>query len=168
VTLEECEARPECHSVFQDPGTCGCATVGCCARFSFCADGAEADCTGEQVMCDALTPFCDNPAYVNSYSGFCYEGCVDPKDCAPTCTLPNDPLGCLCYSDGDCPTQDTHCYAADCTHESPGTCRKPPVSGCFGDVDCPEGQTCIGGRPAPCGDNTQPDVPGTCGVEEST
>jgi hypothetical protein len=165
ATFEECEARPECHSVFDDPGTCGCATVGCCAEFSFCADGAEADCTGGNVSCDALRPFCDNPAYVNSYSGFCYEGCVDPKDCAPVCTLPDDATGCLCYSDADCPTQDTHCYSADCGKEAPGTCREPPASGCFGDVDCPEGQTCIGGRPAPCG-STQPDVPGTCGVEE--
>jgi hypothetical protein len=82
-TFEECEARLDCHSVFEDPGTCGCGLNGCCARFSRCAEGEKVDCSGAQVMCDALTPFCDNPAYVNSYSGFCYEGCVDPKDCAP-------------------------------------------------------------------------------------
>jgi hypothetical protein len=163
-TFEECEARPECHSVFVDPGTCGCATVGCCADFSHCADGAQADCLGAQVMCDAMTPFCDNPAYVLSYSGFCYEGCVDPKDCAPECTPPDDPSGCACYSDADC-ALDENCYGADCENQRLGTCRAAPPDGCFGDVDCPAGQTCIGGHPAPCG-TTIADALGTCGVEE--
>ncbi len=163
-TLEECEARPECHSVFVDPGTCGCGSVGCCARFSRCADGEQADCLGANVMCDAMTPFCDNPAYVWSYSGFCYEGCVDPKDCAPTCMAPDDPSGCGCYSDADC-ALDQNCYDADCENQRLGTCRVAPPDGCFGDVDCPNGQTCIGGHPAPC-DTTVVDRIGTCGVEE--
>jgi hypothetical protein len=81
--LNECEARTDCHSVFIDPGTCGCASVGCCAHFSFCADGDSAICSIAQIGCTTQTPFCENPAYVISYAASCFEGCVAPKDCAP-------------------------------------------------------------------------------------
>jgi hypothetical protein len=164
LTFDECEARADCHSVFEDPGTCGCGSVGCCARFDRCADGDTADCQEASVQCDALTPFCDNPAYVVSVAGTCYEGCVDPKDCAPVCTAPDDPTGCACYSDADC-TGGMKCYSADCANETPGTCRIPPNEGCFGDGDCPSGQTCIGGHPAPC-NTLVVDRIGTCGFEE--
>jgi hypothetical protein len=107
ATFEECEARPECHSVFHDPGTCGCATVGCCAEFTRCADGAEANCRDREVLCDGATPFCDNPAYVISYSSSCYEGCVDPKDCAPVECPAGDCSGtygpsCTCSDGTEC------------------------------------------------------------------
>ncbi len=82
TTRDECEASSQCHSVFVDPGTCGCASVGCCAKFSRCANGDLADCKGANVSCEIVTPFCEEPAYVVSYTGSCYEGCVDPKDCA--------------------------------------------------------------------------------------
>jgi hypothetical protein len=82
TTLNECEARSDCHSVFQDPGTCGCAAVGCCARFSRCADGAQAACRGTP-SCASATPFCEEPAFYVSYANSCYEGCVAAKDCAP-------------------------------------------------------------------------------------
>lgn len=105
-SLEECEARTDCHSVFEDPGTCGCAGVGCCAHFARCADNDRADCTGANVTCEALTPFCDSPAYVNSYSGSCYEGCVAPKDCAPSPPTPCPPSvpvdGSACGGDAQC------------------------------------------------------------------
>ena len=165
TVLADCEARTDCHSVFQDPGTCGCGSVGCCAKFSRCADGDQADCEGKSVQCEAPTPFCEEPAYVHSYSGACYEGCVKPKDCAgatPTCTPP-DSDGCTCFSNGDCAT-GTNCYAADCASNTPGVCHAAPPTGCFGDMDCPSGQTCIGGHPAPCG-TTVADRLGTCGVE---
>jgi hypothetical protein len=165
TTLEECEARVTCHSVFQDPGTCGCASVGCCAQFQRCADGATADCQGGAgVSCGAMTPRCESPAYVVSYTATCFEGCVAPKECAPkVCAAPNDPAKCACYSDADCST-GSKCYGADCTNDAPGTCMTPPANGCFGDADCPSGQTCIGGHPAPCG-TTVADRLGTCGVE---
>jgi hypothetical protein len=83
TTLEACELRVDCHSVFADFETCGCLGVGCCAKFSDCADGDLADCKGDQVECDAKTPSCESPAFVVSFVGFCYEGCVAPKDCAP-------------------------------------------------------------------------------------
>jgi hypothetical protein len=81
TTLDACEARTDCHSVFQDPGTCGCAASGCCAKFSFCAAGDQATCTGTPV-CKSLAPFCESP-YVVAYAGSCYEGCVKKTDCAP-------------------------------------------------------------------------------------
>jgi hypothetical protein len=81
TTLADCELRNDCHSVFVDPGTCGCAVSGCCAKFSRCADGDKAMCSG-MPLCRVATPFCEAP-YVVSYSGTCYEGCVNKKDCAP-------------------------------------------------------------------------------------
>ena len=82
ATESACDARTDCHSVFIDPGTCGCAGVGCCAHFARCADGAKASCTGT-VVCKTTTPFCDAPAFVVSYTASCYEGCVRPSECAP-------------------------------------------------------------------------------------
>ncbi len=112
TVLADCEARTDCHSVYQDPGTCGCASVGCCAKFSRCVDGDRADCEGKALSCDAVTPFCEEPAFVVSYSGFCYEGCVKPKDCegAASCTLPEQD-GCSCFGNEDCPV-GANCYGA--------------------------------------------------------
>jgi len=80
-TKEACEARPECHSVFVDNRNCACAALGCCARFSRCADGASAVCKEPSIVCDAVAPYCEGP-YVVGYSGSCYEGCVLSSDCA--------------------------------------------------------------------------------------
>jgi hypothetical protein len=81
TTLDQCEARTDCHSVFVDPGTCGCAAVGCCAHFSRCADGDKARCSG-MPLCKAATPFCEG-TFVVAYTDTCFEGCVQKKDCAP-------------------------------------------------------------------------------------
>jgi len=81
TTLPACDARADCHSVFYDPGTCGCATAGCCAKFSRCADGA-ANCKSGSVACTIATPYCEAP-YVVSYTQSCYEGCVRASACAP-------------------------------------------------------------------------------------
>jgi hypothetical protein len=81
TTLPLCEARTDCHSVFVDPGTCGCAAKGCCAHFSRCADGDKAQCAG-MPLCKIATPYCEAP-YVVSFTASCYEGCVNQKDCAP-------------------------------------------------------------------------------------
>jgi hypothetical protein len=81
TTLAACEARTDCHSVFVDPGTCGCAAVGCCAHFSRCADGDKAKCSG-MPLCKAATPFCEG-TFVVAYTDTCFEGCVQKKDCAP-------------------------------------------------------------------------------------
>jgi hypothetical protein len=83
TTLDACHASAECHSVFVDPGTCGCEGLGCCAQFSRCADGDLADCKGANLACTVSEPFCEGPAYVISYAGACYEGCVVSSDCAP-------------------------------------------------------------------------------------
>jgi hypothetical protein len=81
TTLAACDLRADCHAVFVDPGTCGCAGIGCCAKFSRCAAGDRADCRGP-AACDALTPHCEG-AYVVGYNGACYEGCVRATECAP-------------------------------------------------------------------------------------
>jgi hypothetical protein len=82
TTKEACEARPDCHSVFVDSRDCACAALGCCARFSRCADGDKANCNGPSVLCDVVTPYCEGP-YVVSYTAACYEGCVKSSDCGP-------------------------------------------------------------------------------------
>ena len=83
-TLDECEVRTDCHSVFVDPGTCGCAAVGCCAHFSRCADGDLVPCKASAPGCASPPPFCETPVYVVSYANNgCPDGCVQPKDCAP-------------------------------------------------------------------------------------
>jgi len=81
TTLDACDARPDCHPVFVDNRTCGCASLGCCAKFSRCAAGATALCKAPPIACDALTPYCEGP-YVVSYTNACYEGCVRSSDCA--------------------------------------------------------------------------------------
>jgi hypothetical protein len=80
TTQAACDSRGDCHSVFVDPGTCGCAAAGCCAHFSRCADGGHANCTNT-VTCEMATPFCELP-YVVSYTNNCYEGCVRQSECA--------------------------------------------------------------------------------------
>ena len=82
TTQASCDARSDCHSVFVDPGTCGCASVGCCAHFSTCADG-KAACTPPStgVTCKIAIPYCEGPAYVLSYTTNCYEGCVAAAAC---------------------------------------------------------------------------------------
>ncbi|HEX2874582.1 MAG TPA: hypothetical protein VHP33_25185 [Polyangiaceae bacterium] len=84
TTLDDCTAQADCHPVFVDPNTCGCGLNGCCARFSHCANGATASCTfPEPVTCAMVMPFCDSPAYVNSFENGCYSGCVRSSDCTP-------------------------------------------------------------------------------------
>ena len=84
TTVEECDARSDCHSVFTDPGTCGCASIGCCAHFSGCAPGDHGQCRQPSgLACRIATPFCESPAFVVSYTSNCYEGCVRADDCAP-------------------------------------------------------------------------------------
>jgi hypothetical protein len=82
TTLDGCEARTDCHSVFVDPGTCGCAAVGCCAHFSRCVAGDKAKCTPPTLLCRVATPFCEG-TFVVAYTDSCFEGCVQKKDCAP-------------------------------------------------------------------------------------
>jgi hypothetical protein len=81
TTQAECDLRSDCHSVFVDPGSCDCAAAGCCAHFSTCADGGHAKCSGTP-MCNIVTPHCEAPSYVVSYTANCFEGCVRPSECA--------------------------------------------------------------------------------------
>lgn len=82
TTKDACEARPDCHSVFVDPRTCGCAALGCCAQFSRCADGDKAICKPPSgAACAAVPPVCEGP-YVVGYTATCFEGCVQQTDCA--------------------------------------------------------------------------------------
>jgi len=77
----DCETRNDCHSVYVDYENCGCEGLGCCAKFSKCAEGSQADCRGP-ATCKMAEPRCSGP-YVVAYLGTCYEGCVRASDCAP-------------------------------------------------------------------------------------
>jgi hypothetical protein len=83
TTLDACDARSDCHPVFEDPGNCRCASAGCCARFSRCAVGDRATCTPNGIACEVVTPHCESP-YTVSYANLCYEGCVRNTECALT------------------------------------------------------------------------------------
>lgn len=80
----ECAEDPGCHRVFDggDPDGCLCNSPGCCHRFTRCAEGGRADCTGDDLACRSPAPWCEGP-YVISYEGYCYEGCVLAGDCGP-------------------------------------------------------------------------------------
>lgn len=81
TTEADCRARSDCHPLFYDPATCGCATLGCCAAFSKCADG-KADCeVPTQFSCTIAQPYCEGP-YVVAYRAGCFEGCVLGTDCS--------------------------------------------------------------------------------------
>jgi hypothetical protein len=82
TTQAACDARSDCHSVFVDPRGCACAALGCCARFSRCADGDRAFCIAGPIACDQVAPYCEGP-YVVSYTQSCYEGCVRATECVP-------------------------------------------------------------------------------------
>jgi hypothetical protein len=68
--------------VFVDLQNCRCAALGCCAHFSSCADGDQANCKGGGLACDAPTPHCEGP-YVVAFTNTCFEGCVRATECAP-------------------------------------------------------------------------------------
>jgi hypothetical protein len=103
---ERCDARIDCHPVYRDPNNCGCGTPGCCAEFLRCARNPTANCDVSNVGCDSLTPYCEEPSYVVSVSGDCYDGCVKPEDCAvdPTvCPCPDCAEGEeMCLLNGEC------------------------------------------------------------------
>jgi hypothetical protein len=81
LTRDACDARGDCHSVFQDLGVCGCAPAGCCTMFSRCAEGGKARCSS-MIQCGVAPPNCVGP-YVVSYTDTCYEGCVLSSECGP-------------------------------------------------------------------------------------
>jgi hypothetical protein len=82
TTVDECDALPGCHPVFIDMHNCRCAQLGCCARFSRCADGDQALCKNTGLSCTLAQPYCEGP-YVVGYANGCYEGCVRMTECAP-------------------------------------------------------------------------------------
>lgn len=89
TSLEECEVTTGCHPVFEDPGTCGCATPGCCATYDFCAPGTEAICDAP-AACAGPVPFCEEPYVVSlPAAGGCWEGCVRQEDCRATSSSGN-------------------------------------------------------------------------------
>jgi hypothetical protein len=154
TTQTECDARGDCHSVFEDPQICDCMALGCCARFRSCADGEKADCTGP-ALCEIVEPYCEGP-YVIAYRGACYEGCVKQTDCTlPVCPQAPPRNGAACG-----PLTQT-CYYEDCAGagRTMANCTsgawKVKTSACATvdceiapDIDpsgiiCPAGQICI-------------------------
>jgi hypothetical protein len=153
TTREACDARSDCHPVFEDPGTCGCASPGCCARFKSCADGGEAQCMG-QAMCNMVAPHCETP-YIVAYSRGCYEGCVFQDDCfllpcpqaAPQNGSACSPAYGTCYYE-DCAgagrslaTCAAGAWRVDTVPCSAFACQVPNSDG--GALTCAAGQICV-------------------------
>jgi hypothetical protein len=153
TSQSDCDARTDCHSVFDDSPLCACVTPGCCAIFRGCANGGTANCTGV-TACEMVEPFCQ-PPYVVSYTSLCYEGCVHQDDCnllpCPT-SAPIDGNPCskasgTCYyedcagagrmlatcSAGTWKVQSAHCGSFDC--------QAPGKDG--GVLTCTPGQICV-------------------------
>jgi hypothetical protein len=153
TTRVACDARDDCHSVFEDPGTCGCASPGCCAHFKLCADGGYASCLGP-AMCNMAEPFCELP-YVIAYKSLCFEGCVYQDDCGllpcPQ-TAPKNGSACS-SSNGTCYYEDcagagrslATCVASAWQVESAACssyrCEVPNTVG--GGLTCTAGQICV-------------------------
>jgi hypothetical protein len=160
TTQTECDARSDCHSVFVDSGTCGCASAGCCAHFNRCVVGGKAYCSG-QASCTTATPFCEAP-YVVSYTNNCFEGCVRQTECAggvdaavQAATCPQTPPG----NNTACGSTSLACFYDNC----PSTGRTQAIcsgvnwavqTGSCGTVSCvgygypgvmtcPSGQVCL-------------------------
>ena len=157
TTQTACDSRSDCHSVFMDPGTCGCAGVNCCMHFNRCADGGHANCSGP-VACTLAQISCTLP-YTLSYVNACFEGCVLQSECAsvdaavttPACpqTAPANGSSCgstsmSCFYD-NCPS--TGRTQATCTGGtwSVQTAACGAVS-CLGSpavTTCTSGQLCL-------------------------
>ena len=82
TTLADCDARSDCHAVFEDPHDCACAALGCCTRFARCAPFGRAHCKPGATLCNDPRPYCETP-YQVSYVDTCYEGCVRGGTCEP-------------------------------------------------------------------------------------
>jgi hypothetical protein len=83
VTTEAaCDQRNDCHSVFVSNAIADCVVNGGCTFFTHCADGGKASCNGAPA-CQITAPYCEAPAFVVSYTGSCYEGCVRATECGP-------------------------------------------------------------------------------------
>ncbi len=148
TTAAACDARGDCHSVYVDPGTCGCGTAGCCARFNHCVDGGVTDCSGP-ASCTVAQPFCESP-YVLSYAGGCFEGCVFPAECAPPVCPAAPPM-----SGSSCGSIDFSCLYEACstTGRTLAKCSGGTwavESGPCTAVNCPGAGT-YGGLPLTCG-----------------
>jgi len=153
TTQVACNARNDCHSVFEDPGTCGCASPGCCAHFKLCADGGYASCMGP-AMCNTVAPFCE-PPYVIAYDGLCYEGCAYQDDCGLLpCPQTAPKSGSACSSsNGTCYYEDcagagrslANCVAGAWQVEAAACssyrCEAPNTQG--GGLTCAAGQICV-------------------------
>jgi hypothetical protein len=140
TTQAACDGRGDCHSVYVDPGTCGCAGVNCCMHFNRCADGGRANCTGP-VACMAPQPVCVAP-YTLAYTNVCYEGCVRQTECEgvdaavtpPACPQTPPALGSACGSTNmtcfydNCIPSTIPCSVNNC----PSTGRTQAVCGASG------------------------------------
>ena len=156
TTQATCDGRSDCHSVFSDPGTCGCATVNCCMHFNRCADGGHANCTGP-VACTVAQPACLSP-YTIAYTNSCFEGCVLETECtaadaavaAPACpsVAPANASSCgntsmTCFYDGCPSTNRTQAvcsggtWAVQTAACGSITCNGPST------LTCPSGQMCL-------------------------
>ena len=151
TTETACQGQSACHAVYVDSGTCGCASPGCCARFSRCADGANATCTQpSSFACTTAQPYCESPMFKLSYSGSCYEGCVLADECATASTVACSQV----TTQSDCETRaDCHSVfleANDCGCAVQGCCMRFSRCADGGQANCRDTAQCEAPEPL-CG-----------------
>jgi hypothetical protein len=143
ATQSACEARSDCHAVFEESNLCACATPGCCARFTACAAGATADCVGP-ATCKMATPACSGP-YVVAYLGSCFEGCVWQTVCAradggpPVADAnPDGPAMVSCSASGRCEISQipVRLVSSVPVVSSKCVCENNPCGSSFADCSC--------------------------------
>jgi hypothetical protein len=76
-----CDARTDCHSVFERCVGCLCGPSGCPVEFARCTDGGKAACSGSPI-CQSPPPDC-GAGFVAAHNPMCWVGCVRPTECGP-------------------------------------------------------------------------------------
>jgi hypothetical protein len=82
TTEADCDADLSCFAVYEDPGTCDCAGIGCCMVFARC-DPAPARCAPNGPDCGLLPIVCGSgyEPIIEMEENGCLSGCAKASSC---------------------------------------------------------------------------------------
>jgi hypothetical protein len=115
TTESACTADPSCVAIYDDPGTCDCAPIGCCMQFNRCAEGpAQCSPSGAGPSSCTQLPWDCGALYNPVFEGQCQIGCVklavcpDEEDCRTQGC--DDGMKCVqCWTSYACIPNDAAC-----------------------------------------------------------